>query len=390
MSSNENDKKVSKEEVIERSWLSKNFVKSEFVFHAVILLLIWIMAFSVRLFSVFNFESMIHEYDPWFNFRSTKYLVDEGFYEFHNWFDKMTWYPLGRWVGNTVYPGLMWTSGIIHIFLHKVVNIPIVIRNVCVMLAPFMAGNTALATYGITKEIMNGGSALFAAFMVSLAPGYISRSVAGSYDNECVAIFAMVFAFYLWVKAVKTGNALWGALAGIGYFYMVSTWGGYIFVINLIPLHVFVLLLAGKYTHRLYVAYNVFYCVGTLSSMCISFVTWAPITSTEHYAAMGVFGLLQIYTFYYFIKSLIPEQHMEVFIKFTLNSVFILLGSILFLAVTGFIPALTGRLWRLLGATSNIAIVKSVSEHQPSAWTVFFFAIILYMKLYLNHHLLPY
>lgn len=34
--------------------------------------------------------------------------------------------------------------------------------------------------------------------------GYISRSVAGSYDNEGVAIFALIFAFYLWVKAVKT------------------------------------------------------------------------------------------------------------------------------------------------------------------------------------------
>jgi len=26
-----------------------------------------------------------------------------------------------------------------------------------------------------------------------------------------------------------------------------------------------------------------------------------------------------------------------------------------------------------LGSTSNIAIVKSVSEHQPSSWTTFFF-----------------
>ncbi len=35
-------------------------------------------------------------------------------------------------------------------------------------------------------------------------PSYISRSVAGSYDNEGVAIFALVFTFYLWVRAVTT------------------------------------------------------------------------------------------------------------------------------------------------------------------------------------------
>lgn len=48
---------------------------------------------------------VIHEYDPYFNYRTTKYLVDEGFYKFYNWFDDASWYPLGRIIGGTVYPG---------------------------------------------------------------------------------------------------------------------------------------------------------------------------------------------------------------------------------------------------------------------------------------------
>ena len=39
-------------------------------------------AISSRLFSVIRFESIIHEFDPWFNFRATKYLVTHSFYEF--------------------------------------------------------------------------------------------------------------------------------------------------------------------------------------------------------------------------------------------------------------------------------------------------------------------
>lgn len=31
-------------------------------------------------------------------------------------------------------------------------------------------------------------------------PSYISRSVAGSYDNEAVAIFALIFTFFLYIK----------------------------------------------------------------------------------------------------------------------------------------------------------------------------------------------
>ena len=42
----------------------------------------------------------------YFNFRSTKYLVNEGIYNFLNWFDSGSWYPLGRIVGGTVYPGM--------------------------------------------------------------------------------------------------------------------------------------------------------------------------------------------------------------------------------------------------------------------------------------------
>ena len=62
-------------------------------------------AFSTRLFSVLRFESVIHEFDPYFNYRTTRFLTEEGFYQFHNWFDDRAWYPLGRIIGGTIYPG---------------------------------------------------------------------------------------------------------------------------------------------------------------------------------------------------------------------------------------------------------------------------------------------
>lgn len=72
-----------------------------------ILLLICSVVSLVRIFSVIRYESIIHEFDPWFNFRATKYLVNTDFKEFWNFFDSESWYPLGRNVGATVYPGLM-------------------------------------------------------------------------------------------------------------------------------------------------------------------------------------------------------------------------------------------------------------------------------------------
>lgn len=80
-------------------------------------------------------------------------------------------------------PGLMVTSGVIHWFLHMI-NIPIHIREICVFLAPFFSGLTAIATYLLTKELWSRRAGLFAAAFIAIAPGYSSRSVAGSYDNE--------------------------------------------------------------------------------------------------------------------------------------------------------------------------------------------------------------
>lgn len=79
---------------------------------------------------------------------------------------------------------------------------------------------------GQDKEGKGGESTgLWAALFIGIAPGYISRSVAGSYDNEAIAIFILMFTFYLWLKALHDGSALYGAATALFYFYMVAAWG---------------------------------------------------------------------------------------------------------------------------------------------------------------------
>lgn len=117
----------------------------------------------------------------------------------------MAWYPLGRIIGGTIYPGLMVTSATIYRILW-LLNITIDIRNVCVFLAPLFSSFTTIVTYLLTKEIHSSGAGLVAASMIAIVPGYISRSVAGSYDNEGIAIFCMLLTYYTWIKAVKTGG----------------------------------------------------------------------------------------------------------------------------------------------------------------------------------------
>ena len=184
----------------------------------------------------------------------------------------------------------MVTSGGIYHLL-RLLALPVDIRNICVLLAPAFSGLTALATYLLTSELSTSPSAgLLAAAFMGISPGYISRSVAGSYDNEAIAIFLLVFTFYLWIKSLKEGSALWAALTALSYFYMVASWGGYVFITNLIPLHAFVLVAMGRYSPRLYVSYTTWYALGTLASMQVPFVGFLPVRSSEHMSALGSFN----------------------------------------------------------------------------------------------------
>ncbi|KAL5010508.1 hypothetical protein ScPMuIL_012813 [Solemya velum] len=342
----------------------------------IILALAWIVGFSSRLFAVIRFESIIHEFDPWFNYRSTHYMVVNGFYNFLNWFDDRAWYPLGRIVGGTVYPGLMLTSGTIHWFL-SILNIPVHIRDICVFLAPIFSGLTALSVFLFTREIWNSGAGLFAACFIAIVPGYISRSVAGSYDNEGIAIFALMFTYFLWIKSVKTGSLFWSMLTAASYFYMVSAWGGYVFIINLIPLHVFTLLIMGRYSRRIYIAYSTFYIVGLLMSMQVPFVGFNPITTSEHMASAGVFALINAYAILKYVQSFLTKAEFRYFFFLAATGA----AGVIFLTVVGLtwagiIHPWSGRfysLWDTGYAKIHIPIIASVSEHQPTTWVSFFF-----------------
>ncbi|XP_001641089.2 dolichyl-diphosphooligosaccharide--protein glycosyltransferase subunit STT3B [Nematostella vectensis] len=341
-----------------------------------VLALAWVGGFASRLFAVIRFESIIHEFDPWFNYRATHHLANNGFYNFLNWFDERAWYPLGRIVGGTVYPGLMVTSAAIHWVLNTL-NITVHIRDTCVFLAPVFSGLTAIATYLLTKELWNDRAGLFAACFIAIVPGYISRSVAGSYDNEGIAIFALQFTYYLWVKSVKTGSIFWAICTSLSYFYMVSAWGGYVFIINLIPLHVFFLLLMGRFNMKIYVSYSTFYITALIMSMQVPFVGFQPIRTSEHMAAAGTFALLQAYAFLMYVKEKVSWSDIKNLVVFgAVACAGLVFACVVALTYMGVIAPWSGRFYSLYDtgyAKIHIPIIASVSEHQPTTWVSFFF-----------------
>eukprot|EP00922_Rhytidocystis_sp_ex-Travisia-forbesii_P060236 GHVS01089260.1.p1 GENE.GHVS01089260.1~~GHVS01089260.1.p1 ORF type:complete len:806 (+),score=77.15 GHVS01089260.1:85-2418(+) len=366
------------------------------------LLLICLLAVLVRQFAVIRYESVIHEFDPYFNFRTTRYLTREGFLEFWNWFDGNSWYPLGRVIGQTLFPGLMTTSALLYSTLHSF-GLVIDIRDVCVFLAPCFSAMSAIAAYLFAKEIAaeypaaqlaqckrsstnkyatsllsspGSGAGLLAALFMGLSPAYISRSVAGSYDNEAVAIFALILSFYAFVKAVKSGTLLASLLSALAFFYMVLSWGGYVFVLNTIAIYIAALGLLGKLTLSHHLAYTTFYILSTLLCLNIPFVNFGAVVSSEHMASHGIFLLLNALVLVRYVRSALPRQTVRALLHLVLifvGSAFLIL--FLWLSITGR-TAWSGRSMTLLDptyATKYIPIIASVSEHQPTTWSAYLF-----------------
>ncbi|RMZ56966.1 hypothetical protein APUTEX25_005028 [Auxenochlorella protothecoides] len=342
------------------------------------LIAICLLATAVRLFSVIKYESVIHEFDPYFNYRVTRYLTEEGFTKTWNFFDSFTWYPLGRIVGGTMYPGLIFTAGLIWKVL-QALRSPIHIQEICVFMGPLFSGLCALATFFFMREVRGDGAGLASAAFIAIIPSYISRSVAGSYDLESIAIAALVTVFFLYVKTLNTASLRWATALFFGYLYMVASWGGYSFIVNLLPIHCLASIVLGRVSTGLYVAYAPFAILGALAALNIPVIGFNAVLMSEHFASFAVFGILHAAFAIKWIKETLPPRTYEA-AKRVVWTVGTAVAGVILVLVTGYVTASptfgwTGRSLSLLDptyASKYIPIIASVSEHQPPAWSSYY------------------
>ena len=125
-------------------------------------------------------------------------------------------------------------------------------------------------------------------------------------------------------------------------------------------------------------AYNIFYILGTLLAMQIPFVRFLALTSSEHMASHGVFIIVQFYQFSQFAKKYIGQERLDALFRFAIIGLSIALGAGFILLLLLGQTTWSGRSMTLLDPTyakKYIPIVASVSEHQATTWSSFFFDI---------------
>jgi dolichyl-diphosphooligosaccharide--protein glycosyltransferase len=165
---------------------------------------------------------------------------------------------------------------------------------------------------------------------------------------------------------------------------MVAAWGGYVFIINIIPIYTVVMMVGGRYSSRLYIAYSIFYTLGSLMAMTVPFVGFNVINQAECAASHGVFAAIQIFAFLSYLNTVVDAKVLRgVFTTLAFVVVAIVAFGLISMQLTGSIQW-SGRSLTLLDptyASKFIPIIASVSEHQPTTWTSFFFDLHILVPL---------
>ncbi|RNC56524.1 oligosaccharyl transferase subunit, partial [Trypanosoma cruzi] len=138
-------------------------------------------AYSIRMISIRVYGWIIHEFDPWFNFRASEYLDEHGWDAFFHWYDYMSWYPLGRPVGTTIFPGLQITSVLIRRAL-SMLGVSMTMNDVCCLIpAWFGSVATVLAALLAYETWGSFSGAAMTAGLFAILPAHLMRSMAGEY-----------------------------------------------------------------------------------------------------------------------------------------------------------------------------------------------------------------
>lgn len=283
-------------------------------------------------------------------------------------------------MGTTIYPGMQITSVGIWKALEAIgyvdpeTGATMSLNDVCVFVPVWFGVLATVFLCLLAYECTNSATAaVTAAAIFAVIPAHIMRSVGGGYDNESVAMTAMMSTFFFWCRSLRTDSSWWiGAVAGVAYFNMVAAWGGYVFVLNMIAAHAGGLVLLGYHSSKLHRAYTLFYVIGTALAIQVPVVGLTPLKSLEQLGAFAVFGLVQLMEIVNIIKrrqKLSDEDVPALRVKVFGVAAGIAAVIVMYLWPQGYFGPLSSRIRGLFVQHTRTGnpLVDSVAEHQPAS-----------------------
>lgn len=351
-------------------------VKSQnFLFFAALFLLVF-LAIMIRLTPILRGALLIKAFDPWIQYYNAEYLSTHTLYEYYHWYDYKSWYPEGYTRGE-LRPGLTFSVVIIYQFFNFL-GIPVSLYHVCYFFPAFMGGLTVLAAYFLGKEVLNRECGLFTAFFLAFNTGHIQRTTAGFFDNETIGVLFTLLTFLFFLKALHNGKISHSIIGGMFLGLLSLSWGGYSYVFLLLPIICGILILMNKYNENVLISYAG--VQGTALFLRSLFFGFNHNELLKDFDTMIIFLFTIVLIIFHLIhakKNNYPRLF-DGFVNFLKWS--IIPGAVIVAIIIWVNPDLIplgigGRLKTVLSPLirSDFNLTASVAEHQPSAWSVFYY-----------------
>ncbi|MHA1229037.1 MAG: STT3 domain-containing protein [Candidatus Helarchaeota archaeon] len=354
------------------------------------LIMIFIIALLARLMPLFYHDAELHALDPYVQYRTAMYIVNNGFFGFMHWHDTMSWYPYGKDMGASIYPGTP-LSGVTMYYFLNFIGIPVSLLEGCVIAPAVLGSLTVIMMYFLGKVVANKKVGILAALFLMVSPGHMQRSYAGFFDNEALGIFLIVSIFTFYVYSLKKGSILSGIMAGICLGALCGSWSSWDYVVSLLALTTFLLLLLNKYSTRLLISYSLTILIGWTIGIIVPRTGTQSLIGSYGIISLTVLGLLLIVEFWkrfrnskiYFLQKidrilnwrkilLYSSVALLVFVVITASTG--TLQSILTLFVqSDLISGMGNRVLAILNPLYVSQATRSVAEHIPSSWSVYYY-----------------
>ena len=172
----------------------------------------------------------LHEFDPFFNYRATEYLLNNGLEKYLTWNDSLSWYPAGRDVSSNSQVMLHLTTAITYSIFGGNVDL----YDFSIIFPVVFGSLTCIVIFGLTRVIFGTTSGLFASLFFSISMPVLVRGQIGWLKSEPLGLFFGLLGLYFLLSGIKSNNSSsyirvisGGILTSVG----LSAWGGNVFFI---------------------------------------------------------------------------------------------------------------------------------------------------------------
>ncbi len=195
-----------------------------------ILVISFSLSFTLRALPLdYGFE--LAEYDPFFNYRATQFMVENGLPAYLEWHDDMSWHPYGRDISATSQVMLHTSTTA----LYQIFGMDSSLYDFTIMLPVVVSSLTTIIIFALVRTIGGTTAGLLASLFFAVSPILIMRGTLGWFKSEPLGLFYGLLAVYLLISAIKSDKGKVSAAkivgAGILLAFGLASWGGVQFFI---------------------------------------------------------------------------------------------------------------------------------------------------------------